>query len=76
MKSGKKLDDEIDRIQKKIQQFEEDKKKMNINFKPFEYSNSKSTSNLMIHNPTRNEYSKNDYSDMKVSEFTRNLSRT
>lgn len=46
MKSGKKLDDQIDRIQKKIQQFEEEKKRLNINFKPFEYSNSKSTSNL------------------------------
>jgi hypothetical protein len=48
MKSGKKLDDEIDRIQKKIEQFEEQKKRLNINFKPFEYSNTKSSSNLAI----------------------------
>lgn len=73
MKSGKKLDDQIDRIQKKIQQFEEEKKRLGVNFKPFEYSNSKSTSNL-VGNVGRGDY-RNDYSEQKVSEFTRNLSK-
>ena len=30
MSNGKKLDDEISKIQNKIQQFEEEKKKLNI----------------------------------------------
>ena len=62
MKNGKKLDDEITKIQNKIQEFEEEKKRLNINFKPFSYSNSKSTSNLGLKssfNP------KNDYSEKK-----------
>lgn len=46
MKSGKKLDDEISKIELKIQQFEDEKRKLNIDFKPYSYSNSKSTANL------------------------------
>ena len=70
MKSGKKLDDEIDKIQKKIQQFEEEKKRLGVNFTPFNYSNTKSASNIGLN------HIKTDYSERKVSDFTNNLSRT
>lgn len=69
MKSGKKLDDEIDRIQKKIQQFEEEKKRLGVNFTPFNYSNTKSASNIGLSSI------KNDYSEKKISDFGRNLAR-
>lgn len=46
MSNGKKLDDEISKIQNKIQQFEEEKRKLNIEFKPFTYSNSRSSADL------------------------------
>lgn len=46
MRSGKKLDDEISKIESKIQQFEEEKRRLNIDFKPYSYSHSKSSSNL------------------------------
>lgn len=46
MKSGKKLDDEISKIELKIQQFEDEKRKLNIDFKPYSYSNTKSSANL------------------------------
>lgn len=69
MKSGKKLDDEIDRIQKKIQQFEEEKKRLGVNFTPFNYSNTKSASNIGL------SCIKNDYSEKKISDFGRNLAR-
>ena len=67
MKSGKKFDDEIDKIQKKIQQFEEEKKRLGVNFTPFNYSNTKSASNIGLGNM------KNDHSERKISDFNRNL---
>ena len=70
MKSGKKLDDEIDKIQKKIQQFEEDKKRMGVNFTPFNYSNTKSASNIGLN------HIRTDYSERKVSDFSNNLTKT
>ncbi len=42
---------------------------MGVNFKPFNYSNTKSTSNLGYTN------NKNDYSEKKVSDFNRNLTK-
>ncbi len=45
LKSGKKLNDEISKIQKKIEEFEAQKKKMNIEFTPFSTKN-RSVSNL------------------------------
>lgn len=56
MRSGKKLDDEIDRIQKKIQQFEEEKKRLGVSFTPFNYSNTKSASNIGLAS-IKNDYS-------------------
>ena len=42
LKSGKKLNDEISRIQKKIEEFEKVKRRMNIEFTPFKHSSSRS----------------------------------
>jgi hypothetical protein len=44
MRSGKKLDDEIRKIESKIQHFEEEKRKLNIEFKPYSCSQNKDTS--------------------------------
>jgi septal ring factor EnvC (AmiA/AmiB activator) len=66
-RSGKKLNEEIDRLQLKIKQFEEEKKKMNINFKPFNYSNSKSVVALPTVSNQTQKYEKNELSDRKPS---------
>lgn len=70
MKSGKKIDDEIDKIQRKIQQFEEEKKRLGVNFTPFNYSNTKSASNIGLN------HLRTDYSERKVSDFSNNLTKT
>lgn len=69
MKSGKKLDDEINKIESKIQQFEEEKRKLNIDFKPYSYSQSKSTSNLNKRSYTISKFERP--TQPEVSEFPR-----
>lgn len=56
MKNGKKLDDEITKIQNKIQQFEQQKRKLNIQFTPYSHSQSKSSNNLLKRSYTIDKY--------------------
>ena len=57
LKGGKKIDDEISKITTRIKQFEEEKKKLNIDFKPFhlEIRGSKSAAKLLPQKSQRND---------------------
>ena len=72
MSNGKKLDDEISKIQSKIQQFEEEKRKLNIEFKPFAYShNTRSSADLTKRSSTTDKskiYERRFQADCKVEK--------
>ena len=75
LSSGKKLDDEISRTANRIKALEEEKRRLNIEFKPFKYEMriNRSTSNL---NSKTYRQSKPPLPRMKASEISSYPSKT
>lgn len=69
LRSGKKLNDEISKIQRKIEEFEKEKRKLNIEFTPFSSKN-KSTTNLLGVRPQRASETPNNVRDSEEPNET------